>query len=124
MKKSQPTTHYVCQSCGHTERKWHGRCPSCNTWSSLVEERVAPTSVAANPKLDEVNAAIIAASDLVITLPERVARLIAREHPLRVVPLPIRMAAFEVSLAWHERVHHDPGNTWLRAEIVAALRSP
>ncbi len=67
--------------------------------------------------------AIIAASDLVITLPERVARLIAREHPLRVVPLPIRMAAFEVSLAWHERVHHDPGNTWLRAEIVAALRS-
>lgn len=67
--------------------------------------------------------ALIAASDLVITLPERVARLVSREHPLRVVPLPMRMASFDVCLAWHERVHHDPGNTWLRAEIVAALRS-
>lgn len=67
--------------------------------------------------------ALVAASDLVITLPDRVARLVSREHALRVVPLPIRMAAFEVSLAWHERVHHDPGSAWLRAEIIAALRS-
>src|SRR6185503_6164420 len=29
---------YVCQSCGHQEPKWLGRCPSCEAWSSLVEE--------------------------------------------------------------------------------------
>jgi DNA repair protein RadA/Sms len=29
---------YVCQSCGHQAPKWLGRCPSCETWSSLVEE--------------------------------------------------------------------------------------
>lgn len=33
-----PRTIYVCQSCGHHELKWVGRCPSCQEWSSLVEE--------------------------------------------------------------------------------------
>lgn len=27
-----------CQSCGHSEAKWLGRCPLCQEWSSLVEE--------------------------------------------------------------------------------------
>jgi len=27
-----------CQSCGHAETKWVGRCPLCQEWSSLVEE--------------------------------------------------------------------------------------
>ena len=27
-----------CQSCGHAEAKWLGRCPACQEWSSLVEE--------------------------------------------------------------------------------------
>ncbi len=32
--------HYVCQSCGYTSPKWQGRCPSCNEWNTLVEERL------------------------------------------------------------------------------------
>jgi DNA repair protein RadA/Sms len=27
-----------CQSCGHAEARWLGRCPLCQEWSSLVEE--------------------------------------------------------------------------------------
>ena len=27
-----------CQSCGHSELKWLGRCPTCQEWSSLIEE--------------------------------------------------------------------------------------
>jgi len=27
-----------CQSCGHSETKWLGRCPVCQEWSSLIEE--------------------------------------------------------------------------------------
>jgi DNA repair protein RadA/Sms len=27
-----------CQSCGHSETRWLGRCPVCQEWSSLVEE--------------------------------------------------------------------------------------
>jgi DNA repair protein RadA/Sms len=30
--------NYVCQQCGFESGKWHGRCPSCDAWDSLVEE--------------------------------------------------------------------------------------
>jgi DNA repair protein RadA/Sms len=39
MAKSE--TRFVCQTCGHIERKWLGKCPQCAAWSSLVEERTA-----------------------------------------------------------------------------------
>lgn len=32
-------TIFVCQSCGHEAPRWLGRCPSCDDWSSFVEER-------------------------------------------------------------------------------------
>ena len=32
---------YVCQQCGFQSGKWHGRCPSCDAWDSLVEEAAA-----------------------------------------------------------------------------------
>jgi DNA repair protein RadA/Sms len=32
-------TIYVCQKCGHQERKWLGKCPDCGEWNSFVEER-------------------------------------------------------------------------------------
>ncbi len=43
MAKSSSATRTVhrCQSCGHTELRWHGRCPGCNEWNSLVEEAAA-----------------------------------------------------------------------------------
>ena len=31
-------TIYVCSNCGHSEPKWHGRCPGCGEWSTFVEE--------------------------------------------------------------------------------------
>ena len=34
---------YVCQNCGYISVKWLGRCPSCNSWNTLVEE-VQPDS--------------------------------------------------------------------------------
>lgn len=33
-------TQFICQSCGYQSRKWLGRCPECEQWSSFVEERV------------------------------------------------------------------------------------
>jgi DNA repair protein RadA/Sms len=30
---------YACSSCGHESPKWHGRCPGCGEWNTLVEER-------------------------------------------------------------------------------------
>ena len=39
----QPRTSYVCNECGSTSPQWYGKCPICNTYSSLIEQ--APPSV-------------------------------------------------------------------------------
>ena len=44
MAKSK--SKFVCQECGHVSPKWLGKCPSCNTWNSFVEEAL-PTKVKA-----------------------------------------------------------------------------
>jgi len=40
---ARPAIVFLCSSCGHAEPRWHGRCPGCGEWNTLVEERaVAP----------------------------------------------------------------------------------
>ena len=43
---------YVCNNCGYEAAGWMGKCPNCDTWNSLIEERVAasPVSSAATSK--------------------------------------------------------------------------
>jgi DNA repair protein RadA/Sms len=36
---ARPTTVHVCSACGHSSARWHGRCPGCQAWNTLVEER-------------------------------------------------------------------------------------
>ena len=36
-------TEYVCQSCGHRAPKWLGKCPECEAWNSLAEEKLKVT---------------------------------------------------------------------------------
>ncbi|MFQ5900404.1 MAG: DNA repair protein RadA [Thermodesulfobacteriota bacterium] len=35
-------TLYTCQSCGYQTPKWLGRCPDCQDWNSLLEEKISP----------------------------------------------------------------------------------
>lgn len=37
-------TTFFCRSCGYESAKWIGRCPSCNSWNSFVEEVVQTKS--------------------------------------------------------------------------------
>ncbi len=41
------TTVHVCSQCGFQSAKWHGQCPGCEAWNTLVEERVAPARAGA-----------------------------------------------------------------------------
>src|ERR687883_235600 len=36
---------FTCSTCGATAAKWHGQCPSCSDWNTLIEE-VAPAKTA------------------------------------------------------------------------------
>jgi len=41
--KSKAKTVYVCQSCGSQSPRWMGKCPDCNAWNTMVEERMEKT---------------------------------------------------------------------------------
>ena len=34
------STVFFCKECGYESAKWLGKCPSCNSWNSFVEEKV------------------------------------------------------------------------------------
>ncbi len=36
---ARSATVHVCSACAHQEPRWHGRCPGCGEWNTLVEER-------------------------------------------------------------------------------------
>ena len=35
---------FKCDSCGHEEPKWLGRCPECGEWNTLAEKEISPVS--------------------------------------------------------------------------------
>ena len=46
-------SHYVCQACGATSPRWAGKCESCGTWNSIIEEAaadMAPTGARSSGK--------------------------------------------------------------------------
>ena len=61
---------------------------------------------------------IVARSDMISTLPERLARGYAKR--LRIFEPPLELEGFTVGEIWHERNQRDPAQQWLR-EILAEL---
>jgi DNA repair protein RadA/Sms len=44
------STVFACSACGHASAKWHGRCPGCEEWNTMVEEAVPPGGGSAAPR--------------------------------------------------------------------------
>jgi DNA-binding transcriptional LysR family regulator len=61
---------------------------------------------------------VLERTDLILTLPARVARVYEKQGRFRTVPPPIPIPPAEVAVHWHERFEADPGNRWLREQIV------
>lgn len=66
---------------------------------------------------------IISRTDVVAIMPRRVAEQFAFIPNLTIVNQPFPFQSFEVSLAWHPRVHKDLGYIWLRDLIVRAANN-
>lgn len=65
---------------------------------------------------------VVAESDYVLTLAERIARPLANELDLLVCPCPPELPSFEVTMAWHRRHDTDPGHAWLREQLRAVAK--
>ena len=58
--------------------------------------------------------AILAATDLIVTLPRQIGETLALAGNLKVLECPVAIPTFTVKQHWHARYHHDPANQWLR----------
>lgn len=65
---------------------------------------------------------VIAGSDLLVTLPSRVARVFVEYGHLKSLPLPIELPDFEVRMHTHRLHSTSKPNVWLRHEILQVLR--
>lgn len=66
---------------------------------------------------------LVAATDLVVTMPERLARLLAPPE-LMLRPPPVTLEPYRLLALWHPRVHADPANRWLRELLGEAPPLP
>lgn len=65
---------------------------------------------------------ILERTDLVVTIPRRVARIFEAAGRLRSLPAPVAIPRAAVKVHWHDRYSGDPGNRWLRELMVELHR--
>ncbi|HXF41577.1 MAG TPA: LysR family transcriptional regulator [Blastocatellia bacterium] len=63
---------------------------------------------------------IVAESNLIATVPKRLAIKLRGTLKLQLLPLPIALPALRLSMLWHERMDADPAHTWLRRSVAQA----
>lgn len=61
---------------------------------------------------------ILAASDLIATVPEKFADCCLEPFNLKAYPHPVDLPSIMINLFWHGRFHKEAGNQWLRNVFV------
>ncbi len=65
----------------------------------------------------------IAHSDLVLTVPRKLAKITATVAGVRVIEPPRELKAFPYFMAWHPRLTAEPAQAWFREQIRRAART-
>ena len=65
---------------------------------------------------------VVAASELIAMVPSTLAARFAYLPGIRLHEPPIDFPTYPVSMAWHPRVHAEPGHRWLRQLIIDAVQ--
>lgn len=61
---------------------------------------------------------IVSTTDLIASVPSRLAAVSEKPLNLRVYPHPLDLPSFAIRQFWHERNHHDAANIWLRHQLL------
>ena len=61
---------------------------------------------------------IVQNTNLLCTLPKRMAHVYADVFRLKVLKTPVDLPAFPIYLMWHRSMNDDPGHQWLRTAII------
>jgi DNA-binding transcriptional LysR family regulator len=63
-------------------------------------------------------AMLVADSDMILTLPGRLARRLAATLPIALLDVPLQLVPLAPAMIWHERVHGDAAHAWVRRQLV------
>lgn len=67
---------------------------------------------------------LVIGTERVATMHSRLARLYARNLPLRILPPPVELPAMQEYMSWHRSLDRDPMLRWLRERLLQIAQSP
>jgi DNA-binding transcriptional LysR family regulator len=67
---------------------------------------------------------IIGKTDLLATVPRRLAELIGDSDLVRHFALPFDVSTYQIKQHWHERSHHDAAHRWVRTLLTELFLEP
>ncbi len=104
------------------KREKHVAITAAGTGHDLLERELGRRRVARNvalslPTLPGLGN-LLANTDLIATVPERVAQMLMGIANVKALAPPFPLPTFSIKQHWHERYHQDPANRWLRSVIA------
>jgi DNA-binding transcriptional LysR family regulator len=65
---------------------------------------------------------LLVESELVATVPRRIAEIYERDHPVELLEPPLDLPTIEICMAWHPTFASDPAQIWLRNLVARVCR--
>nr|ABW22834.1 LysR-like regulatory protein [Burkholderia sp. NCIMB 10467] len=92
------------------------------TGHSIIDRTLREQQLHRHVVLDVPNylaiADIVAQTDLLATVPQKLADLMSSSVDARRYPVPFEIPQYDVKQHWHARTHQDAGHRWLRALLA------
>jgi DNA-binding transcriptional LysR family regulator len=85
--------------------------------AALEKAGIAPASATSVPHFTAVPY-ILSGTELVATVPQKLAERASAPFDLQYVASPLDLAPLQTNVFWHRRYNQDEGNRWLRALVV------
>lgn len=99
---------------------------SSGTGHAIVDKLISERRIKRNVVLNTASylgvARIVAQTELLVIVPERLGNTFASQENIKLLAPPLKLPSFAVKQHWHERFHADAGNVWLR-RLLAELFS-
>jgi DNA-binding transcriptional LysR family regulator len=61
---------------------------------------------------------IVAETDMILSLPYRIAEQFKKFAPLEIFPVPLELPSYDLAMIWHPLRDKDPAHRWLRDKII------
>jgi DNA-binding transcriptional LysR family regulator len=108
------------------EAEDHAVFSTSGTGHRIINQEIARQGIKRRIVLNIPNflgaAFVVEHTDLLMTVPRRLAELLRGRGEFSIFPVPFALPEFMVKQHWHARFHNDPGNRWLRG-VIASLTS-